>query len=175
MSKRFGRNQRRRMREALHMAELAAEREYAGRIMAEGIARENSRKLEELREWRSEVIRMVGRSALIAGEPHILNVRYDPRTEGYVRVPIQRSTPRFDVTAISDLSMQDEVMRLLMVDVVQDDLRQQSIAQVELDETRVWMALSQHAIRRSSVDDLVALISRDMARQLAIGIKSKTR
>lgn len=178
MSKRFGRNQKRRMREALHMAELAAEREYAGRMMAEGIARDNSRKLAALRENMAEVVGRIGNYAIAEGIPTTFQADWLARNERF-NLPVHQPFPSiFDCLATgmhATATVHQEVMRVLDIQVVRDEMARDLHCRIEFDGIRLGYGISAHAVDKMGRAELVRRMTPEIALMLANELKGKVR
>src|SRR4051812_45424239 len=79
MSRRFGRNQRRRMREELAAKSSSIGSLEAARAMDQGLLRYQSEKLDDYKEMLHEVRSMVGQAAVAAGEPAMES--YNPHAD----------------------------------------------------------------------------------------------
>lgn len=174
MSRRFGRNQRRRAREALSQAAQSLDQERQGRQMAEAIARESTARAQTLKRLLGEFASRVGRYAIAEGVPAEFASEWLDRQPNF-RLPLM---PECDASAIfSDASMYDtmsvcdEVMRVLDVRVVRDHMKRDMHVRLFFDEHRVGYAISDHAMRHMPRDALVDRISREMATMLVNALK----
>lgn len=170
MSKRFGRNQRRRAREALAAAqETVKQLEFARRMDAALLA-DQSRTIDRLRSMISEIAYIVGHHAVIAGEPTVLTYGFDgmraapDRGELVVGYgPSGQEAPSFNaITA--------ETLRLLKFSAIRDELARHIHFRVSLADGNIGYAISMRAIESMPADALERLlaveISRDMSRSL---------
>lgn len=174
MSRRFGRDQRRRAREALALAEQSLEREILGRQMAEAIARESTARAQTLKRLLGEFASRVGRYAIAEGVPAKFASEWLDRQPNF-RLPVM---PECDASAIfsntsmyDTMSVCDEVMRVLDVRVVRDHMKRDMHVCLYFDEHRVGYAISDHAVRNMPRAALVDLISREMATMLVNAMK----
>lgn len=179
MSKRFGRNQKRKMREALHLAELAAGREYAGRMMAEGIARDNSRKLADLRENMAEVVGRLGNYAIAEGVPTTFQAGWLARNESF-NLPVHQPFPSlFEYLSTAGehatVAVHAELMRVLDISVVRDQMARDLHCRIEFDGIRLGYGISAHAIENMGRDELVRRMTPEIALMLANKLKDKAR
>jgi hypothetical protein len=166
MSRRFGRNQRRRAREALAQAGHALLLEKEGRIMAEAVARESSARARTLKELLEDFASRVGRYAIAEGVPAKFASDWLGRRSNF-RLPVM---PDVDASAmLSNASMYDtmticdEVMRVLDVEVVRDHMKRDMHVRLYFDEHRVGYALSDHAVRNMTRAELVGRIAPEIA------------
>lgn len=176
MSRRFGRNQRRRAREALVQAAQSLGQEREARQMAEAIARESSARARTLRELLGEFASRVGRYAIAEGVPAKFESDWLGRRPNF-RLPVM---PEFDVSAIfSNASMYDtmticdEVMRVLDVEVVRDHMKRDMHVRLYFDEHRVGYALSDHAVRNMTRAELVGRLAPEIATFLVDLLKTE--
>lgn len=167
------------MREALHMAELAAEREYAGRMMAEGVARDNSRKLTVLRENMAEVAGRIGRYAIAGGVPTSFRPDWQAPNESF-SLPVHQPFPSlFEYLSTAGdhaaTAVHAEVMRVLDINVVRDQMARDLHCRIECDGIRLGYGVSAHAIENMSRDELVRRMTPEIALMLANKLKGKVR
>lgn len=176
MSRRFGRNQRRRAREALAQADQAVLLEREGRYMAEAVARESSARARTLKELLGEFASRVGRYAIAEGVPAKFTSDWLGRQPNF-RLPVM---PELDVSAMFSIaSMYDtvticaEVMRVLDVQVVRDHMKRDMHVRLYFDEHRVGYALSDHAVRNMTRAELVGRITPEIATLLVDLLKKE--
>lgn len=177
MSRRFGRNRRRRAREALAYAAQSLDLEKQGRKMAEAVARESTARVRTLKELLGEFAYRVGRYAIAEGVPAKFTSDWLGRRPNF-RLPVM---PEFDARAIfSNASMYDtmticnEVMRVLDVQVVRDHMKRDMHVRLYFDEHRVGYALSDHAVRNLTRAELVSRIAPEIATFLVDLLKKET-
>ncbi len=178
MSKRFGRNQRRRAREALAQAhaelqerELASRETLRGAEMALVAYIEARDKLKEAEDFMREVASIVGRESIIAGEPTPLmvgmtkdeaasyGIGYSPRAE----------VPTFDITA-TDMSIEQmryEILTVLDVKAVRDVMRACVNLRVTFSDKTIGYTLSQMAIARMTKSELHARLAPEIAHDIS--------
>lgn len=172
MGKRFGRNQKRRMRQQVNSLELRnAQLEYSHTLDRHLLA-DMSGKLEEARCFIAEIKEVVGESCVIAGSPELMKVSNTP-----VRLPIGSSlgvneglifSPEF-----SDAAMLSAVLNALSVSAVRSVVAGQLHVLAELAGKQVRLCLSDGAIRNMPRNVLESRIAKDMARQLVIELRGK--
>lgn len=166
MSRRFGRNQRRRAREALAQVTQSLEQEREGRQMAEAIARESGARERTLKGLLGEFASRVGCYAIAEGVPASFTADWLGRVKHF-RLPV---SPELDASAMfSNASMYDtmaicdEVMRVLDVEVVRDHMKRDMHVRLYFDDHRVGYALSDHAVRNMTRVELVSRIAPEIA------------
>lgn len=161
MSKRFGRNQRRRARERI----AYLERSHAH--MREGAAL-RERQIEDMREHLHYVAATLGHmNVLAAGELH--------EVEGRDRMQLAPSRPyrsTFDPAAIMDPTefACAEIMRLLDVKAVHDMASRAVHTIVHLADKKVAYGISETALRTMPREALRKLLERQVAPLLAASI-----
>lgn len=174
MSRRFGRNQRRRAREALAQVTHSLDMERQGRLMAEAMARESIARARTLKDLLGDFASRVGRYAIAEGVPAKFASEWLDRQPNF-RLPVM---PEFDAGAMftnasmyDTMSICDEVMRVLDVRVVRDHMKRDMHVRLYFDEHRVGYAISDHAVRHMPRDALIDRISREMATMLVNALK----
>lgn len=189
MSRRFGRNQKRRMREQIAQEEQraaqASNQATMMRTMLElerGLMRETSDKLRDLEEFFGLVAARVGEYATISGlEPKY--IRDMPRFDQW-RTPVQTPAPiepfSFEnISAMDTVTIQDEIMRLLEIDVVRDNFAHQLHVRGLLGDGKIGYSISESALRRMTqqeiTDRLVPEIAREVGRELVKLVKGSFR
>lgn len=179
MSRRFGRNQRRRMREELAAKESAVSSLHKAMSIARALLAEQSSKISRMLDWVQDVRDMVGPFAIAAGEPLHDEYMLASGTRAY-RVGVQQpasatlcSGSEFSVSIASEMHI--ETMRLLEVKFIGDAMRAQMHCMVRLDDGDVAYAISDSALRRMSDVELekhflphvAEKLSRLLARRIA--------
>lgn len=168
MSKRFGRNQRRRAREALASANSSIEGLRIGRTMDAGLLIDMGRRLRDADDFARAVGEMVGREAIIAGEPVDTGLTAY-RIDGSMRaLPNERvqARPSFDIP-MSASNVRIEVLRLLDIKVIADSMSRQMHCHVTLDDKTIAYAISDSALLRMTRSELERRMVPEIARQLA--------
>lgn len=171
MSKRFGRNRRRRMREALAAEQARGQKLEAARLMDAGLLERQRERLDFLHEFLDFVAREVGRDSIFAGEPRHLGGGHDRmRVSTYQPIPSRWNSPVPQLQAITS-----EVLRLLEVDAIRDRMANQVHVRVGLADGRVGYAISEKALASLKPGDLERLllpqVARDITRALVNVIK----
>lgn len=180
MSRRFGRNRRRRAREALALSQsmLQAADSNASRISA--ALRNAQADLAERDAFIREVGEIVGRTAIIAGLPTKLNYKHHrargdwSRTgpgENSLRIHVPQPMPSFEPSLNvqhTELSkVQDEILELLDIDLVADKMRPVIHARVTMADESVAYAISHAAIRRLTRGELQKRLALAIAEEMA--------
>lgn len=178
MSRRYGRNQRRRARECI--AELEAELAQAKvrnvALLAEKYILLN--RIEKAEDFQREVAQIVGREAIIAGAPVVLDYRYNRKTDQDCIEIIPRQLFSFasrsaDYAEIE--AVRRETLHLLDVTAVADVMRHQMQAYVKLADGAIAYGISATALRRMTDAELRRHIVEPMAYQLALELKRRFR
>lgn len=177
MSKRFGRNQRRRAREA-----LAVEVQHAADAMKMAQDRLDMyhsarRESAEMREFFKYVARRVGKEAHIARGVGIGEIRQPGQQ---LRAAVYEELD-FSRVAMSDpmatSRMMTETLHHLETRVVRDAFRREMLFEVYLYGKSAGYALSESLIHRAEKEELVAVIQNSitpmLAHHLATALKGK--
>lgn len=189
MSRRFGRNQKRRMREQIAAAEIssAAALGHANMMRAmleleRGLLHETSEKLHSLTEFFSLVANRVGKYATIAGPmpAFMKNAVVHDRWRVPVMPPVSAKPFDFTKAGASDMAaIQEEILRLLDVDVVRDHFAHQMAIKATLADQRIGYMISESAIRKMSLqeltDRLAPMVAQEIARELAQAVQMRMR
>lgn len=151
MSKRFGRNQKRRMRaevacanaESLMHAQVARDN-VAARIMAQS-------KLRDMQQMLEEIAGMVGRKSLAAGEPTKFEVTWlkTGQKNFVLPAPIFAQTNYCAGRPSPDemsLMVHQEIMRLLEVETIRNPISRMMHVRVLFDDISMGYALSDAAL-----------------------------
>lgn len=151
MSKRFGRNQKRRMREEIAIAKddarfiAARAKEYLDdRNQAMGQLRDMQRMLEE-------IAGMVGRKSLAAGNPTRFEANWLKTGQKNFRLPapiFAQTNYCYGGPSRQEIAVMahDEIMRLLEVDAVRDPISRAMHVRVMFDDIAMGYALSDSAL-----------------------------
>jgi hypothetical protein len=190
VSRRFGRNQKRRMREQIAEAELRAqsgEQRAAGaknqadmlRTMLDldrGLMRETSDKLQTYKRFFVEVAHKVGTYATIAGvEPKYIG---EVMTGPTFRWPVPQdfNPARFDSMSMETaVAFHDELMEVLRVTAVRDHFSDQMHMRVELDGKIIGYSISRSALAKMSAAQIEETIGPEITHALVIEIKRAQR
>lgn len=163
MSKRFGRNQKRRMREALAAAQATADRLDYARELDQALLRNQSSTISKLREFFLEVGQMVGRASVIAGEPPFLSNGFDGmRLTPFGRHPAMAPTnpPEFE-------KFQDEILRILSIEAIRDTFSKAVHFRVGLADKEAAYGISESALDMMPAEMLESRIAHEIASQIA--------
>lgn len=166
MSRRFGRNQKRRMR-----AEVANAK--AETAMIAGVARDNAaardRALDhatDLEGMLYDAARVVGNTALVAGEPTKFEADWLRAGKGRFRMQppqFMPAVPSFgDLRGETAVMIHDEVMRLLEVEPIRESLSRMMHVRVTLDEIPLGYAVSDSALHGVPEDILAEKMAREL-------------
>lgn len=179
MSRRFGRNQKRRLR-----AELAAQAERvagleSAHIMDRALLADQSDALQQAKEFAAEVAYAVGRNAILAGEPQKLLWEGDRRDADRLRIPVwQDDVPATDYGRLPVSAMplvHNECLRLLEVVAVRDMLRREVHAKVDMAGQQVAYGIGERALammtQRELLGRLVPVIASQLGQALVQAIK----
>jgi hypothetical protein len=165
MSKRFGRNQRRRAREALaaQVEQTTAAREEAqDRLSMYHYERQKS---AEMRRFFKDVARRVGEQAFIAGGKSAIGIQKPGQT---LRAVVFEELDFSRVTAPAATSrMMTETLHHLETRAVRDPFRQELLFEAYLNGKSAGVCLSESLINRVSKEELVHVIQNSVAPQLA--------
>lgn len=174
MSRRFGRNQRRRAREAL--AVEVQRTEQTARLATDRLEmyRNASRELDKLREFFAIVAQRVGReSILVGGEieaeieaPDVHSFRVHMREEMSPFASLRGAPP----TTVA--KVQSQIMHRLEVKAVRDSFARQIVVRCYLGRAQAGIALSEIFIDRSTEHELQHRIAQELAQCLAQAIKA---
>lgn len=178
MSRRFGRNQRRRMREALVEAQQTTSSAVAVAAQRGRRVNELVDEARDLRTMLDEIADRVGRYAIAAGVPHNFEARWLQRGKGRFQMDVPPDMPSMCTFGNSmDMTMRfyDETMRLLEVEAVRDDFARQMHCRVTFDEHAIGYAISDHALRNMTAKEIERRIAPEIARLLVAELKGKTR
>lgn len=173
MSRRFGRNQKRHMRDLLAHAEQRAASLDEARRRELGLLRSTSDQLATHKQFFADIARKVGQHAIIAGiEPRFMQ---NMPTEPQWRMPVTQPMPSFvsfEHASMPDrMTIHDEMMELLEVDAVRDQFSDKLHVRGVLADGRVGYSISRAALRDMTVDELVRQITPELARALVTAIK----
>lgn len=185
MSKRFGRNQRHRAREALATEQANSKQRIGELVSVLEMARtdliEKGHRLREADDFARDVARAVGRSCVYAGValPQSFSMdRYEAAKYGMRVVSPQefRGIEEFSNTMNVE-QVRFEVVRLLDIQAVRDKLRSQMHFRVQLADNVVGYAISESALSFMTHKELerilVMEITEEIARALSTEIKKK--
>lgn len=175
MSKRFGRNQRRRAREAL-AAELQRSQLFAKSAdQWKGIHDFCSRELSSMNRFFEMVARRVGRESILVGGEAEADIDSPDVREFRAHV-----IPDLEFVGIGPSSMTTEcvkmeIMRRLDIKAVRDVFSQQIVVRCFLGNVDFGIALSETLLKRSTEEEIAHTLSKELARRLAHEIKKAMR
>lgn len=165
MSKRFGRNQRRRAREALTEQTNAT---VVAVLQAQELRELNDyqrRQNAHMHEFFKHVACRVGEQAFIAGGKGTINITEPGQT---LRAAVFEELDFWSVTALSSTSrMMTETLHHLETRAVRDAFRREFIFEAFIHGKSAGVCLSESLIDRVSKEELVHVIQNSVAPQLA--------
>jgi hypothetical protein len=174
MSKRFGRNQKRRMRDALETATHDVQRFNEAYQMADGLLNVVSQRLQQARDWIDVVNDIVGPMS-IANSEILTQKDPAPSADSFlveVRSPIYPSL-RSEGT-IDDSVLRTSVMHKLKTKVVIDQVRAMKHVHVTLRDGTVAYAINDPAIEMAPKRFLERKITEEISHALVGVLKSQT-
>lgn len=166
MSKRFGRNQKRHMREAL--AEQEKKRHFAEKTAVEhwNSWHRAVKEGEELRKFFDEVGRRVGQHAFIACGMSEIDMSEDPAQGRRFAIVEEFFSPSSKLMP-SNAQMRFETMRRLDVKAVCDHFRGEVVCRAYINGKEAGIAVSETLLRQLNKEQLFTLIHNNLAKQLA--------
>jgi hypothetical protein len=170
--KRFGRNQRRRAREA-----IAALQQQQAQTLDKLAATQSD--LFKANDFARQVAEVVGREAIIAGEPVELDYQYQRRERRLDSIrhwpykPVPAFWPWQEVANAPIEWVRAETLHLLDIQLIADVLRHQMHAMVTIADEDAAYAISGSALRRMSAREIEASIAPHIARMLAARLKAR--
>lgn len=169
MSKRFGRNQKRHMREQLAQSIKTADcAKNLARAWENAEQAAHDKLIQERRkqqDFMAEISRIVGDAAVIVGEPEFSQYAYRDYDRALPRISLdsfsfqESLVPQFD-------AIRAETLRVLECKPLRDHLSRQMQFHFELAGKKVEYAISEHALAtlpRSHIEDRLA---KEIARNL---------
>lgn len=183
MSKRFGRNQRRRAREALQQAQDHASTRIGELSSVLETARteliNRAAKLKEAEDFTREVAAIVGRESIIAGHETPLNVGMskDEAVRYGVRFSPRQEFPSISLTqaSMSIEQVRYEILSVLDVKAVREMMRQCVTLRVQFNDRVMAYSLSQSAIARMTPDELNRRLIPEIARDISTALTNKLK
>lgn len=166
MSKRFGRNQKRRMREALAAAQATADRLEYARELDQALLRNQSSTISQLRDFIGDVGQMVGRASVIAGEPPFLTNGFD----GMQFAPVDRSQGYVPEAGDSPPTLEEfqyEILRLLSIEAIRDKFSKTIHFRVGLSDKEAAYGISESALAMMPTEALKNRMAHEIAGQIA--------
>lgn len=158
MSKRFGRNQRRCLREALVNAKASDD-------MNRGLLVYQRQKINDLKMFIDEVIAIVGNGSILNPHPRVVH-------------GIGRDRRNFDVPVLPPLSFNnfevscDEHARVITLNILETAVAKDKFSEalhfrVQLADEKVMYSMSKSAVLNTPKAVLIERLHREIARQLA--------
>lgn len=173
MGKRFGRNQRRRAREALAAAQAEASKWHAGWALNEELVRHQGLTLRQLRSELEDAREIVGRASLAFPVSERLDTQMDTTEAlryGINLAPMPTMTPaRFGSMEVSIKEMQWRATHLdvLLPTVRLEDFSQRVHFRVHFADEQVGYAMSSKDVYLMSHRQLIDRIHHEIAPKLA--------
>lgn len=168
MSKRYGRNQRRRHRAEIASAQSMIASLVNSRAMDQGLLQNQSWKLSDLRDQLCDIAQEVGRQSALVGVETFLGGGYDGMR--ITPVPLSLTNPiASSPSAYEKLTF--EVLRLLNVEAVRDRMRGHLHFHVELAGKGVTYGISESAIRDLTPEFLERRLAPEIAKLLVRQLK----
>lgn len=173
MSKRFGRNQRRRAREAIAALEAKAANLEEAYRRETGLMRDISRRLQDANDHARAVAEIVGSNAIAAGEPITLQYQCMKNARDF-RLAVPPMRAEYSLMTTQSASMEfimDETMHLLQCDAVASLTSHEMHCYVQLANGSIGYAISGAALMQRDNRELIELIVPKIARGLVEAIK----
>lgn len=172
MSRRFGRNQKRRMREELAAKQERVANLETGMAMDRGLLRDQSEKLSNLKEMMGEFAERVGRYAIAEGVPTMFDADWLMRKQSF-GMSIEMGVPSFAYhgAMLDSYRVHDEVMRILDVEVVRNHMARNMHCRLQFDGHQIGYAISDHALVGMTSDELARRITPEVVRMLMLELK----
>lgn len=176
MSRRFGRNQKRRMR-----AELAERQERITALeevmrMDRGLLEWQGRKMQELRDQLSDIASEVVHQSALVGVEHHLPHGFDGMRLVPLMPPGEYSRAElWDKATVSTEKITYETLRLLDVKAVRDRFNGQLHCYVDLAGKTSAYGITESTIRGMSLEALTRRIVPELARHLLEQLKNVYR
>lgn len=175
MSKRFGRNQRRRARE-----DLAAELQRSQKLAK--IADQwkdmhdfRNRELSSLTRFFEMVARRVGRESILVGGEAEAEIHSPDVREFRAHVNPELEFVGIGASPVTTEGVKLEIMRRLEVKAVRDVFRRQIVVRCFLGNVDFGIAVSQTLLERSTEEEIAHTLSKELACRLAHEIKKAMR
>lgn len=176
MSRRFGRNQRRRMREELAKSEAVACDAIAVAARRGKHAENLASEAAELRAMIEDIAGRVGCYAITAGEPCNFDADWLERGQGRFQMsaqPAMASIASFGSAMDATMAIHDETMRLLEVEAVRAPMSRDMHCRVTFDKHVIGYAMSDHALHNMTAREIERRIAPEIARLMAHELKVK--
>ncbi|AAQ54956.2 hypothetical protein Bcep22_gp22 [Burkholderia phage Bcep22] len=162
MSKRFGRNQRRRAREQIAALESQVSNLKAALSARQEQIAQMANELADCIEYEHAVASMVGHLSIAAGEPSFLGNVFD----GMRLVP-QRAAAALKEYGLHDIEevVRTETLRLLSIETVAEPMRRTILVETSLTGRRAAYAVSETALQMPR-DAIASMLRRQVAAAL---------
>lgn len=177
MSRRFGRNQKRRMREALAVEVQRVEETAKLAAQRLGMWHSAMREVRGLESFIETIANRVGRESILARGKIEFEMPHLNRNSFRVLVaPEVLATWRMGRPDMPQMTMaMDTVLHLLDVHAVRDAFRSQIVAECRFDDVFVAAAYSEDFVRKSTEAELAEQISQDMPHFMAREMKKAAK
>lgn len=177
MSKRFGRNQKRRMRQEIAQAKSEVDRLAAAHEMDRGLLAHQSSKLAEANDYATDVADLVGYACVASGDPELMRFEHIGRRDRIQMVPYEpmQCTPLDSGAPLKSSCVRTETLRLLDVKAVRDRINQMMHVHAELADGVVSYVISMAALNDMPERQLIERLSKEIARKLVIEIRNTKR
>ena len=156
MSKRFGRNQKRRMRQEI---QALGERRTQDRRTIDSLYS----RVDDHRRFLEYILDIVGQDSILNPEPRMVDAMEIDRGSKV----IYRSYPQFHVNDSNLDTVRDYVSHALRTRVILDRVRGAIHFLASMRNGDVWYAMTDKAIATMSTRQLEAMLHQHIARQLA--------
>lgn len=163
MSKRFGRNQRRRMRESIERLEVANE-------MAQELSKHLGKKLRFLEDQIYEATRIAGNMTVLFPAK---SIQMDGKARDSIDLPIQQDVKAYVDMAVFDSVLQVQRLNVMLGAIDIDKLRCATHVKVKFGDERWGYALSDIAIISAPKDSLVKIITREFGHVMGTDLKNR--
>lgn len=167
MSRRFGRNQRRRAREQIAHEQQQSAALRVALEMDTAMLCLQSKKLREAEDYARQVASIVGREAVIAGEPTNLDARFQGKDHYKVVRRVEPELIAFGGTVPDVVEMRYETLRLLRIKKISDNVSMQIHMYVSLADKTSAYCISERALANMPPDMLVDFLRERIADQMA--------
>lgn len=173
MSRRFGRNQRRQLREDLAGAQAAVMAAANGQLRAQMAVTEKEREISYLRQMLSDVQQRAGKYALVGAEPRAWEHRNLDLTDEHnfhmSAKPSLRPTSYSDCRDMRQtVKVHDDLMAIMSLELregmsVQEHLAKEMHCRLYFDKLAIGYAISHSAIRNQSREEFVRRVAPEIA------------
>jgi hypothetical protein len=169
MSKRFGRNQKRVLREAVARANNQVADKEAAIFMQKAVLEKYRDDANDHHDFMRVLATRLSRYAMAAGVPVKSGIRaYAEQTTVWMdTTDFAEACPDFGVSSVSaQIQMQNEILDLLYVDAVRTVMKQEVHCMVQIGEKKFAYAIGQRALRNMTLIELRASLVPQITDQL---------